>query len=78
MEAVRNIASCDWKHSAFVNVDRSTKRGEEDFSFYRKYYLEEQWKAELSPRAIRIINERLNDEILEAFQYEKLTQCRNN
>ena len=73
VEAIRNSTSCDWKHNAFTNIDRSTKNGEEDFTFYRKYYLKEQWQEKLSPRSIELINERLNDEILEAFQYEKLT-----
>jgi hypothetical protein len=72
MEAVSNIASCGWKLRPFVNVEHSTKRGSKDFSFYQRYYLEEQWKEQLSSRAIRIINERLNDEIVEAFRYKKL------
>ncbi|MCB0166338.1 MAG: hypothetical protein KDI79_19060 [Anaerolineae bacterium] len=73
VEAVRNITSCDWKQRPFVNIDGATKRDEKNFTFYRNYYLKEQWQEKLSPRSIELINERLNDEILEAFQYDKLT-----
>lgn len=61
------------KLSDFKNREKSTKEKDKDFSFYREYYLEEKWKEKLSREAISLINERLDDEVISYFNYEKLS-----
>ena len=67
----------EWKVDGFVNYDQSAKRFHlEDESkgtqFYRDYYLNEKWKSDLSPSLISIINERLDDDVMNYFGYERL------
>jgi hypothetical protein len=61
------------KHSEFINVTQSTKGDDIDFSYYQDYYLHEKWINELSHNAIKIINERIDDEILSYLSYKKIT-----
>ena len=56
----------------FTNVDRSTKGDGKSFEQYQSYYLEEQWRDELSMRAIELINERLDESLLDAYGYERI------
>jgi hypothetical protein len=56
----------------FVNVDSSTKGDQKSYEEYRSYYLEEQWKSHLSERAIAIINEYLDPDLLDYFGYTRL------
>jgi hypothetical protein len=72
IEIIASLCSCRRKGHAFTNIGYSTKNTDQTFAFYQDYYLREQWKKELLPGDIKIINEFLNDDILEAFQYQKL------
>lgn len=72
LERISRMASCTWKQGPFKNVSQSTKRGGKDSEFYRRYYLQEKWKEDLSPEAIAIINERLSDEAMQHYGYERL------
>ena len=72
VESIQEMSSCNWKRHPFLNVDRLPGRKSKNFSFYREYYLEEQWKQALSRDAISMINERLNGDTLAHFHYEKL------
>jgi hypothetical protein len=71
----RICATFAYRRSAaqFQNYEQSTKDSAKDSAFYRAYYLAEEWRQELPAPAIRLINERLDDRLLEFFQYEKRT-----
>jgi hypothetical protein len=56
----------------FIGYDRSTKESGKDTSFYKDYYLHEQWKDKLSPEAVRLINASLDEGLMERFGYEVL------
>jgi hypothetical protein len=60
--------------SYFENVTASTKEkgGGKGFEYYQQYYLGEQWRTELQPAALRIINEYLDFELMSQFGYERL------
>lgn len=61
-----------YKYSSFQNISQSTKGDKKDFSFYRKYYLEEQWKEQLSEESISIINQYLDKDLLNYYDYNLL------
>ena len=65
--------SWSWKVEQFINYDQSTKESSKDSEFYRDYYLNGKWKEELSARSISIINKRLDDNVMNYFNYQKLT-----
>lgn len=75
MRRIATTFSLSWTQEGFINVNESTKKQDatKDFSYYRRYYLEEQWKPKLRPRSIEIINELLDEDVLEHFGYEKLS-----
>lgn len=61
------------KSPHFVNYERSTKeRDGKDFSYYRQYYLGEEWRGMLQPSQVSIINRYLDPELLAKFEYELL------
>lgn len=70
IERISTVFSINWKRSDFVNIDKSTKEDSKDFSFYRDYYLAERWKEKLSQKAVEIINEQLDRQVLAHFGYE--------
>lgn len=58
---------------AVINVDQSTKeKSVKDFQYYREYYLQQNWKRELGREAIDIINDRLDEQLLTYFGYDRL------
>ena len=65
--------SIERKSPRFLNVTESTKdRHRKDHDYYRRYYLEEQWRSELDREHLGIINRSLDVELLRAFGYEKI------
>ena len=72
IELISNTFSYGRRLSHFQNYEKSTKEKGKDSSFYRDYYLNERWKDMLSPQSIAIINERLDNELMNYFRYEKL------
>jgi hypothetical protein len=59
---------------SFINHDLSAKRnGRADgktFEHYRQYYLNEDWRASLTPAAIAAINRQLDPELMRRLGYE--------
>ncbi|MBW1914379.1 MAG: hypothetical protein JRI86_05510 [Deltaproteobacteria bacterium] len=61
------------KQGSFMNCLLSTKnKGKKDYNYYRKYYLQEQWREKLDTNIIKIINKYLDAEIMERFDYKRL------
>jgi hypothetical protein len=61
------------KQGSFMNCLLSTKdKGKKDYNYYRKYYLQEQWREKLDTNIINIINKYLDAEIMERFDYKRL------
>ncbi|HID34407.1 MAG TPA: hypothetical protein EYP25_07535 [Anaerolineae bacterium] len=73
IHAIARAGGIKRKSDIFVNVEDSVK-GEEnrDFAFYRAYYLEERWRAELSSSAIQFINQHLDKTLLGDLRYHML------
>lgn len=65
--------SIDLKLDKFRNYEKSTKEKTKDANFYRDYYLKERWKEKLSESSISLINERLDEDLMHVFRYEKLS-----
>jgi hypothetical protein len=59
---------------SFEALEESTKNedGAKDFAWYRDYYGQERWRAQLDARVVGIINEHLDDEVLAGFGYERI------
>lgn len=60
------------KRSPFENFTESTKSDSKSHASYQDYYLNEDWKAQLSKAEIAYINQHLDKEVLDAFQYKLL------
>ncbi|HET7268102.1 MAG TPA: hypothetical protein VFJ15_08340 [Oleiagrimonas sp.] len=62
------------RHSdQFINHERSTKDETKNGDYYRDYYINERWRERLSPKAIGLINERLDSELLSSYGYEEIS-----
>lgn len=66
--------SIDRSGSSFENITQSTKEqdGSKGFDYYQQYYLGEQWRAELQPTAVQIINRYLDCDLMAQFGYERI------
>jgi len=62
--------SLGWKSSSFVNYEQPAKAHAKNNAFYRDYYLNEKWRAGLSPASVKLINRQLDAEVMQAFNYE--------
>lgn len=60
------------KSANFVDYKKSTKDKNKDGTFYREYYLGEKWRADLTSKAIAIINETIDKKLMSHFGYEVL------
>ena len=74
LSKVADQFSIERSKSFFENVTASTKErdGGKGFDFYQQYYLHEQWRTELQPAALSIINEDLDFDLMSQFGYERL------
>jgi len=62
----------------FVDFQRSTKkRTDRDGDYYRDYYLNERWRAELTQPALDIINAELDRELLQHFGYPLISELQH-
>jgi len=57
-------------NQSFLNVEQSTKNDPMRFDDYKRYYLGELWKNDLSTESIRLINDRLDRDIVKKYNYE--------
>jgi hypothetical protein len=58
------------KNDEFRNVRNSTKGDDKDINFYKNYYLGDGWMRDISPEAVKLINERLDKDVAGQFAYE--------
>jgi hypothetical protein len=58
-------------NTTFENMEG--KNHDKDFAAYRAYTLQEQWRDELTPEDIALINKQLNHRTLMALGYEPIT-----
>jgi hypothetical protein len=71
----RIATTFDLKHKTrqFVDLIESTKKDTgKDNNYYKNYYLNEQWRIKLSPRAVELINKSLDTKIMEKFGYVQI------
>ncbi len=60
-------------HSFFKNRDTSTKaEPDKGYAYYKKYYLDEVWKAKLTPHLLQLINQSLDKDLMQQFNYPLL------
>jgi len=57
----------------FVNYQRSTKDENQNYDYYRNYYLKEIWRQDLSKKALAIIGEIIDQDLMRYFGYEVLS-----
>lgn len=73
VDLVRDETGARMLAKSYSNVLESTKGdADKDHSFYRKYYLEEVWRDELTPRVLGTINSALDRELAVSLGYEIL------
>jgi len=74
LSKVADQFSIERSKSDFENVMASTKEkgSGKGFDYYQQYYLREQWRTDLQPAALRIINEYLDFDLMSQFGYERL------
>jgi hypothetical protein len=60
------------KTGRFTNYEKSTKEPGKSNGWYRSYYLSEQWREQLSSRAIAIINDSIDTDLMAYFDYPVL------
>lgn len=74
LERLRERHGLKPRRQPFENVRRSTRReaGDKDFDFYRDYYLEERWRARLTPELLEIMNAELDGALMARLGYRRL------
>jgi hypothetical protein len=74
IERIAGLLQVPRKREVFLNREKTTKANSgQSYAFYRDFYLQEKWKAELSVRHIDIINESLDRGMASSFGYPVLT-----
>ncbi len=73
MHNIAEQAVCDWKNESFQLVDFLPGNHNKGYDYYRRYYLGELWKGQLDSTAIRLINDRLDREVMAYFNYQTLS-----
>lgn len=68
---IRNISNMP-QSDKFQNLIEATKGDNKKYDEYKKYYLDEQWRKQLTQENIDFINEQLNQEVMNYFGYAKI------
>jgi hypothetical protein len=69
IEEIARAFSLERKSDHFQDYTESTKDSDKDSNYYRDYYLNERWRHKLTPRAIALVNERLDGRLMDRFGY---------
>jgi len=69
LQRISDWIGISFKQEKFINIQASTKGDHVDFAYYQDYYLNEHWRDKLSPEAIDSINDRLDKQVVEKFEY---------
>jgi hypothetical protein len=69
-ERIKNKFNLNMKKDEFYNIIESTKKDQTNYFFYKKYYLNEEWKKNLSNNCIKIINENIDKDLLDYYNYK--------
>jgi hypothetical protein len=72
IEFIKQELRCQLRTQQFIDIEQSVKGDRKTSQDYKNYYLDRKWKKELTLNSISIINDFLDDEILEYFDYEKM------
>ena len=56
----------------FQNLEHSTNDSELTYADYKKFYLEERWREAYDTNDLTYINQFLEDEIMDLFEYKKI------
>lgn len=60
---------CRLKQEEFINYDSSTKDPEKNSTDYKKYYLDEEWRRQISGKAIELANSFLDRQLMKNLGY---------
>lgn len=66
------LYSLQRRSDGFQNILQCAKGGEGSFDSYQEYYNNNQWKKQLSPRAITLINQSIDEELMQLYGYKML------
>jgi hypothetical protein len=72
IEQIKNKFNLYTKKDRFNNIVESTKKDQTNYFFYKKYYLNEDWRKNLSDNCIKIINKNIDKNLLEYYNYKKI------
>ena len=75
LEQISRALDVGWKRGKFVNVEKSTKGDSSTFPEYRQYYLQKQWRKDLSSSVIHRINANLDPDVVRLYGYPLLPPC---
>lgn len=70
LDNISNKFNIQKKENYFINIEMSTKDKNKDYLFYKDYYLNEKWKTLLSKKAISIINDQIDKDLMDIYGYE--------
>jgi hypothetical protein len=73
IELVASKLSIKLKEGFFTNINHSTSNDQISFLEYKNYYLNEVWLEKLTDRAITLINERLDQDLVAELGYRTIT-----
>lgn len=72
LDRIAEFCGCNWRRRGYTAVEFLNERQSKGVDYYRRYYLDEEWRQHLTPEAVTIINERLDRALLDFFQYALL------
>ena len=64
--------SIGYRTSEFINFNESTKYESKNSQYYRDFYTNERWRADISDTAIALINTHLDRDLMKHFGYSYL------
>ena len=65
--------NCDLElNKEFSNINFSTKNDNKNFFDYQRYYLNEEWRKDISEKEVKFINSQLDDQVMKFFNYSKI------
>lgn len=73
LKKIQTTFELEISNADFENYSQSTKDKNVSHKDYQRYYLNEEWRKDLSPEDIRFINSFLDEDLLDFFNYPKIT-----
>jgi len=69
VKSIQKKFSLESKREVFENISQASKQGDQDYAFYKDYYLNNKWLEKYNPESLQFVNQQLDKTLMRELEY---------